>query len=205
MPEDAGTGWSGEIYLSVSVPSRQKEGLVVLSILGDRLRYIEPNKISRRTTAAIVDVRTRRMVFLPDGTNQYAYVDAPPPGDDAGAPPFTKTGKKTKVGDLECDEYEGKHGKASTTACIVDGIPFVDVGILTNLGSPPAWMQAMSFGKRFPLRAVVTDDTGAETLRVMTTRAHAQLMVDALFFVPSGATPIKEPVPGPGWKPGRPE
>jgi hypothetical protein len=205
LPDDAGTGWSGEIYLSVAAPARHEEKLVTLSVMGDRLRYIEPNKIGRRTTSAIVDVALRRMVFLPEGTQKYAYVDAPLPDLDAGAPPFTKTGKKVKVGDLECDEYVGTRGKATTSVCIAEGIPFVDIGILTNVATAPPWMKAMSFTKRFPLRVVVTDEAGAETLRVMTSRAQAQRMVEALFLVPMGATPITEAVPGPGWKPGRPE
>lgn len=204
LPADAGTGWEGAISLTVSAPLQKINKTVELSIKGDRVRYPSPNRFHGEEATTVVDVELRRLLILPEESKEYGRIDLPPADADAAAFPLVATGKKLKIQGLDCDVYETKHGKASSTACIHEGIAFVDFGMMAN-ATPPAWMRSLSVTKRFVLRAVEIDDTGTETLRMEASKVREGPVMSRGFNAPPGAVERKGMQPGSPFRPGLPD
>jgi hypothetical protein len=108
---------------------------------------------------------------------------------------------------MPCEVWEqAGTKKEKTTACIVDGVPFLDYGRLSNtVATPPAWMRAMSGGKRFPARVVETAEDGALLLRFEVTKFGKHPVATSLISVPAGYTRLRQNLGGDPLKPGRPD
>jgi hypothetical protein len=207
--QDKVDGFEGEIKMKVETPSLKQPAELQLLVRGDRVTYEAPNGLAGHDAMAIYDLGIRRMVVFSREERAFVVVDNP---SDAGAPAdaggmtLKPTGKKDKVDGMPCDVWErAGEKKEKTTACIVDGVPFVDYGKLSNtVGTPPAWMQALSGGKRFPARVVQTADDGAIVMRFEVTKFSKHPIPPGLVSVPPGFTrqggrPLGSPL-----KPGMP-
>jgi hypothetical protein len=122
---------------------------------------------------------------------------------EAAKPPtITKTGNHELVAGRDCEDWDvaepnGKH----EALCVTRGIPFFDLGAAAPGGGP-------SFGSWFkddhvfPLRATVSNNTGAIESRMQVTQIEAKPLDDALFAVPAGYRTMNMPAGGP--RPGAP-
>jgi hypothetical protein len=207
FPSDAGAGggWEGMIRLGLTSSSHKEEIPITLFIRGDRVRYGSPTNWHGLESIALVDVGLRRLVIYSQERDKlFTRIDLPAPETDGGAFPLVATGKKLTLMGLECEVYEQKRGKASSTACIHEGIAFVDPGMSATGVTPPAWMRSLALTKRFVLRALEIDDTGAEALRLEpkgVTVGPPRISLD----VPPGYTELKGKMPGSPYRPGLPE
>jgi hypothetical protein len=198
-------GFEGDIKMKLEAAGLAQPAELRLVVRGDRLTYEAPNALAGRDAMAIYDVALRRMVLLSREDRSFAAVDVPPPQADAGAMPLKATGKKDDVGGMPCDVFElAGAKKEKTTACIVNGVPFLDYGKLSNAtATPPAWIQAMSGTKRFPARVVQTAEDGALVLRFEVTKFSKHPVPPGLVSVPPGFTRQGRPLGSP-MKPGLP-
>ena len=207
LPLDPGTGWEGTITLAASGIEHKAEIPITLVIRGNRVRYDSPTKYRGLDASTIVDVAARRLVTFPLEDREFTRVDLPSSdgdgGVDAGAFPLTATGKKLTLIGLECDVYEQKRGKASSTACIHEGIAFVDPSMTSSGVTPPAWLRSLGVSKRFVLRAVEIDGEGREAYRLEVKNVAAVRNPQPV-NVPPGYLEAKEKMPGSPFRPGLP-
>ena len=205
LPADAGAGWEGMIRLGLTSAAHKEEIPITLFIKGDRVRYGSPTNWNGLESIALVDVALRRLViYSQEHDKLYTRIDLPALDADAGAFPLVATGKKLTLVGLECEVYEQKRGKASSSACIHEGIAFVDPGMAATGVTPPAWLRSLALTKRFVLRALEVDDKGAEVLRLEprgVTVGPPRISLD----VPPGYTEVKGKMPGSPYRPGLPE
>jgi hypothetical protein len=208
-PQDKVEGFEGEIKMKVETASLKQPAELQLLVRGDRVTYEAPNGLAGHDAMAIYDFAMRRMVIYSREDRLFVVVDNPSDAGapaDAGAMTLKPTGKKEKVDGMPCDVFEEKgEKKEKTTACIVDGVPFLDYGKLSNtIATPPAWMQALSGTKRFVARMVQTADDGAILTRFEVTKFSKHPIPPGLVTVPPGFTrqggrPLGSPL-----KPGMP-
>ncbi len=208
LSADAGVGFKAKMVIKITTPAARNPHFVRFDVNGDRVRYPSPNLVFGRPSQTIADLAARRLILLPDGTDTFVRVDLPAAQDGGDAPPFplVKTGKKDKVLTIPCEVWEARgKGKARSAACIAEGIAFVDFGHMTNIQvHTPAWMRAMSFGKRFPVRAVEIDQEGKETLVAQVSVVSEAEVKDSDFVVPASVKERSERLPGSPFKPGLP-
>ena len=209
FPVDPGTGWEGTITLAASGLEHKAEIPITLVIRGNRVRYDSPTKYRGLDASTIVDVAARRLVTFPLEDREFTRVDLPSgdggvdAGVDAGAFPLTATGKKLTLVGLDCDMYEQKRGKASSTACIHEGIAFVDPSMTSTGLTPPAWLRSLGVSKRFVLRAIEIDGEGREAYRLEVKNVAAVRNPQPV-NVPPGYLEAKEKMPGSPFRPGLP-
>jgi hypothetical protein len=209
-PQGDVDGFEGNIDMKLEAPNLKQPVELQMIVRGDRVSYESPNGLAGREAMALYDVALQRMVLFSREDRTYFVADNL---QDAGAPldagvtmPLKPTGKKDKVGGMPCDVWESAGVKKErTTACIVDGVPFLDYGKLSNkAATPPPWIQAMSGTKRFPARVVQTADDGALLLRFEVTKFAKHPISPGLVSVPPGFTPVGGRLIGSPLKPGMP-
>jgi hypothetical protein len=206
-PQDKVEGFEGDFEMKVEAPNLKKPAQVKVSVRGDRVAYDAPNRLQGHDAIAIYDASLRKMLLVNREDKVYVAIDVPPEAADAGAGmPLKPTGKKDKIDTMPCELWETTGvKKEKTTACIIDGVPFLDYGKLSNSApTAPAWMQAMSGGKRFPARVVQTAEDGALVLR-LETKFSKHPIAPFLLSVPAGYTRQRTPLGGSPLKPGRPD
>jgi hypothetical protein len=210
-PQGDVDGFQGNIEMKVEAPGLKEPVQLRMIVRGERVSYEAPNGLAGREAMAIYDVDLRRMVLF--NREERTYFVADNPEEDAGGAtdagvtmPLKPTGRKDKVGGMQCDVWElAGVKKERTTACIVEGVPFLDYGKLSNTATtPPPWLQAMSGTKRFPARVVQTADDGALLLRFEVTKFAQHPIPAGLVSVPAGFTPVGGRVIGSPLKPGMP-
>jgi hypothetical protein len=204
FPTDPGSGWEGTVSFEITGAER-KDAIIpmLLVIRGNRVRYDSPTRYKGRDASTIVDVALRRLVIFPQDDKEFGRVDLPPVDADAGSFPLTKSGKKLTLMGLDCDVYGQKRGKASSMACIHEGIAFVDPSMATSGLTPPAWLRSLGVSKRFVARAVEVDEEGRETFR-LEVKSVAAVRNPLGVNLPSGYIEAKGKMPGSPFRPGLP-
>lgn len=201
---DAGAGWSGSLRYGIKSAAQKQELEFVLFVRGDRVRYTSPNPYRGVEANTIVDVVARRLVTFSTELKEFVVIDLPAMPGDAGGFALSPTGKKQTIQGFECDLYEQKHGKGSSSACIYEGISYVDPSMTSSGVTPPSWVRALAVTKRCLLRAVEIDDTGKEIFHLELKQAAANasgLPVN----LPSDYTQAKGRLPGSPFRPGLPD
>ncbi len=204
FPADPGTGWDGTISLAVSSVDHPLEIPMQLVIRANRVRYDAPTHYKGMEASTIVDVALRRLVVFALDDNEYTRADLPAADADAASFPLARTGKKLTLEGLECDVYEQKRGKASSMACIHEGIAFVDPSMVVTGLTPPAWLRGLGVSKRFVLRAVEVDDKGREAFRLETKSVSAVRNPQSV-NLPRNYVEAKGKMAGSPFRPGLPD
>ncbi len=205
LPEDPGPGWEGSIRMGLRGPSQREDVRIFFTIKGDRVRYDAPIAYKGIEAVTVVDVALRRLVLFPkEGEKEYRRFELPPDPADAATFPLPSTGKKETVLGLECDVYELKRGKASSTACIHEGIAFVEPSMAAMGVTPPRWVHALSLSKRFLVRGLEVDEQGRETFR-LEAKAIAAGPPRIPLNAPLGYVQAKGKIPGSPFRPGLPD
>ncbi|WP_394846815.1 DUF4412 domain-containing protein [Pendulispora brunnea] len=185
QPPAANLPFEGEIVVSVK-GAASKEDLsasIRYKIKGDKVRAVP----SSTNVNAIDDVAMHRGYVLDDWTRTYQEIDtkAPVNGGTASAPTITKSGKVEKIATLECEGWTIEWGSDGAHVCAAKGIPYFDLASYPKSGSvEPPWAAALTKERAFPLRVVVHDRDGNETLRAEATSIVRKKLDDAVFQVP---------------------
>ncbi len=199
-------GWDGVVHLALTGAGLKDAVQVTLLIKHDRVRYASPTNLRGLAAITIVDVTLRRLVTFAEDEKVFARVELPPADADAdaGAFPLVAIGKKLKIAGLDCEVFEQKRGKASSSACVHEGLPFVDPSMTSNGITPPPWLRALAVTMRFPLRAVEVDDAGREVFRLEAKDA-VEGSAHPRVEVPSDYVEQKIKLPGSPFRPGLPD
>jgi hypothetical protein len=134
----------------VEVPEApgQLEGELVVERNGAKTTYEVKGTLLRTATKhgrLIVDTSSLRSYQVDDEKKTFAasQIAASP-----GEPKITKTDRKDKVADHECEIWLIEEGKVSREACVVKGAAFVD----PSARAASAWEKELAVRSVFPLR-----------------------------------------------------
>jgi hypothetical protein len=172
-PADKQASW-------IDVPSSptQFEGEVVIKSVTYLLKgsLLRPSRAGERTRR-IVDTSSLRSYSVDDERKTFSGTAIDASQADARV---TKTGKKDRVADRECELWQIDEGKTSREACILQGAAFVDPAA----GTIPAWSRELAVRTALPLRVVDVDSAGQRTVRLLVERVDAHPVDAALFAIP---------------------
>lgn len=129
-------------------------------------------------TRRIVDTSALRAFIVDDKKKTFAASAVSPIGaaDDVSV---TKTDRKDRVSDRDCEIWQLVEKKVRRDVCIVHGASFVEPGATTL----PAWQKELTVRAALPLRVVELDAKGNETARTEA-RFTARKLDRALFAIP---------------------
>jgi hypothetical protein len=157
-------------WIDVPEAAGQFEGEIAFSsmtylVKGTLLRPILPNAKARR----IIDTATMRAYTVDDDRKSFA---ASALSVDQAEARITKTGKRDRVADRDCEVWQIAGERATREACVLQGAAFVDASLV----AVPAWQRELAVRTAFPLRIV---ENGATTSVAQTVNVHP---VDAASF-----------------------
>jgi hypothetical protein len=167
-PREAGV--ARDSWIDVPEAAGQFEGEIALSsttylVKGTLLRPILPNAKTRR----IIDTVAMRAYTVDDDRKTFA---ASALNADQAEARITKTGKRDRVADRDCEIWQVAGERATREVCVLQGAAFVDASLI----SVPAWQRELAVRSAFPLRIV---ENGTTTSVAQTVTAHP---VDAASF-----------------------
>src|SRR5262249_46303379 len=150
-----------------SAVSKDLSASIRYEIKGDKIRAVP----SSTNVNAIDDVAAHQAYVLDDWTRTYEEFDTraqeTPHNTVVGT--ITKDGKVKKVAslaNLECEHWTIQWGAEGADVCVVKGIPYFDLAAYPESGNvEPPWAAALTKERAFPLRVVVHNRDGDETLR----------------------------------------
>ena len=163
-------------WVDVPDAAGQLEGEITLERGGAKTTYEVKGTLlrvagtgKRRT---IVDTSTLRIYTVDDDKKTFAasQIAAGP-----GEPKVTKTDRKDKVADRECEIWQLEDGKTTREACVVRGAAFIDPS-----GRPAtAWEKELSVRSVFPLRITEGDKS-----KLLAVKVDAHPLDASLFTIP---------------------
>ncbi len=183
---DAGIpkGESADSWVEVSETESPIEGEIVLRRAGAEKTFLVKGALVRTAESEagprkVIDTSSLRVFTLDDKKRSYTATVL---GGRAASDEVTvtKTGKKERVADRECELWELLDKRGKHIACVVSGGAFVD----PNAASVPPWMQELAVRTALPLRVVELDAKGHETTRAEVTRFSPRRLDRSLFLVP---------------------
>jgi len=119
-----------------------------------------------------VDTSTLRVYVVDDDKKTFAASQiATGPGEAR----VTKTDRKDKVADRECDVWQIEEGKTTREACVVQGAAFIDPS--GRVAS--AWEKELAVRSVFPLRVLEGDKP-----KLVTSKIDARPLDASLFVIP---------------------
>lgn len=192
-----GSDFEGEITMQTTSPTESASTMVVKA-KKDKLRF--ETQMNGQTSAAIFDPSANKVVMVMDAQKAYMDMDfsspsAPQANVDAKSATAEKTGKKSTIAGIDCEEWKvgdpsGKHSEV----CLADGIAFFDLASVKSGGASDPFSKQLRDKKQFPLRSVDFDGTGKEIRRVEVTKIEKKKLDDSQFAVPAGYQKITLPV-----------
>lgn len=179
--------FEGEIRGDVSSKAWEGKRQVTWSFKGDKVRYELPAGTEVMGGWILFDGGTRKMYMVNDQQKTFMTIDpdqtAAKTANPAEPPQIEKTGKHEVIAGYGCEDWNIMQKGKKSEACITDGLAF-------SFGNPREtagdWTQTLAKEKRFPLRMVRYDATGAEEMRVEVTKVETKLLDASKFEVPAG-------------------
>ncbi len=176
--KDAGatTAVKSDSWVDVPEMPGQLEGEITLErgaakttyeVKGTLLRLPGANK--RRT---IVDTSTLRVYTVDDDKKTFAASQL---STLPGEPKVTKTERKDKVADRDCEIWQIEEGKTTREACVVKGAAFIDP---SGRAAQP-WEKELSVRSVFPLRVLEGDKP-----KLLAVKIDARSLDASLFAIP---------------------
>lgn len=141
--------------------------------------------VAAQKRAVVIDFSKPKEQRLPQLPSMPGQTGKPStPSTPPEPPKIDKTGKKDVVAGYECEEWKISTKTNRADVCVAEGIKWID---LTDLGMQApelALAAAMTDANRFPLRAVVYDQSNVEISRMVATKIDKKKLDDASFVVP---------------------
>lgn len=175
---DGGAAKAAKSDSWVDVPDApgQLEGEITLERGGSKATYEVKGTLLRIAGTGkgrtIVDTSSLRVYTVDDEKKTFAasQINVLP-----GEPKVTKTDRKDKVADRECEIWQIEEGKTTREACVVKGAAFVD----PSGRAATAWEKELAVRTVFPLRLTEADKT-----KVLAVKVDAHPVDASLFSVP---------------------
>jgi hypothetical protein len=128
-------------------------------------------------TRTIVDASTMRTYTVDDERKSFSASALEARQGDAKV---TKTGKKDKVADQECDVWQIDDGRLTRDACVLAGAAFVD----PQAHVAHVWARELAVRSALPLRVIEVDGKGHEGARMTAQRFDRRGLDAGLFAIP---------------------
>jgi hypothetical protein len=164
-------------WIDVPEAPGQLEAEVVLERGGTKTTYEVKGTLLRaagKHGRTIVDTSTLRVYVVDDEKKSFAASQI---ATSPGEPKVTKTERKDKVADRECEiwQLEEPSNKTRREACVVKGAAFID----PSARSAAAWEKELTVRSAFPLRL-----TEGEKPRLVVSKLDLKPLDAALFSIP---------------------
>lgn len=183
---DAGVpkGESADSWVEVPETEAPIEGEIVVKRGGTEKTFLVKGAIVRTGEAEsgprkVIDTSSLRVFTVDDKKRSYTatVLGGAAPSDEVTV---TKTGKKERITDHECEVWELVDKRGKRSACVVSGGAFID----PSAASVTPWMRELAVRTALPLRVVELDAKGQETSRTVVTRFSPRRLDRALLTVP---------------------
>ncbi len=182
------TPFEGEITMNVSEKGKTLH-TITYDVKGTKMRFDAPAENGPMSGGYVIfDSATKQMQTVNDAKKMAFTIDMNRAPQAAGAaaaaakkPNIDRTGKMDTVAGYSCEIWKITNddgGKGDL--CVGKGIAFPSFGGRNS----EAWMNELS--DSFPLRAVMSDASGAEKTRMEVTKIDKKSIDDAKFQVPAG-------------------
>lgn len=162
-------------WLDVPEAPGQLEGEIVVDRGGTKTTYEVKGtliRVASKHGRTIVDTSTLRVYSVDDEKKSFSAAQI---ATGQGEPKVTKTDRKDKVADRECEIWQIEEGKTSREACVVKGASLIDPGTR----SASAWEKELTVRSVFPLRIMEGDKP-----RLLVTKLDAKPLEPSLFTIP---------------------
>jgi Domain of unknown function (DUF4412) len=163
----------------IDVPSApgQLEGELVVERGGAKTTYEVKGTVLRvnasgRHGRTLVDTATLRVYTVDDDKKTFAASQI---ATGPGEPRVTKTDRKDRVADRDCEIWQIEEGKSMREACVILGAAFVD----PSARSVSAWEKELAVRGAFPLRITEADKT-----KLLVSRIDAKSLDASSFTIP---------------------
>jgi hypothetical protein len=203
-----GSGFEGDIAMHLTTSHGPEDATFVTK--GGKLRVDAPARNGDVAHLVFDPAANRTMVIL-DAQKMYMDLDKAAfasAGARTALPETTiaKTGKHETIAGTDCEDWTASEANGKHVAlCVAHGLGFFDFQSMAPGGAPTsAWAEELRMQQYFPLRAVSTDASGKETLRMEVTKIEKKPVDDALFAPPAGYRPFTMPRMPMGGIPGMP-
>lgn len=173
---DAGAHVAAKSDSWIDVPSNpdQLEGEITVDRVGTKTTLEVKGSLLRVVGAkhgrTIIDTSTLRSYSVDDDKKTFAASAI----GGGGEAKLTKTDKKDKVADRECEIWTIEEGKTLREACVIKGGSFVDPGHAIT-----AWEKELTVRAVFPLRVTEGDKT-----KLLVTKLDAHPVDASRFTIP---------------------
>jgi hypothetical protein len=128
-------------------------------------------------TRTIVDTSTMRVYTVDDERKTFTASALESRHGDAKV---TKTGRKDRVADRECETWQIDDGHLVREACVVTGAAFVE----PSARVAHVWARELAVRSALPLRVVEIDAKGRDGARMIAQRFDARPLEASLFTIP---------------------
>ncbi|HEY1955772.1 MAG TPA: DUF4412 domain-containing protein [Polyangiaceae bacterium] len=193
--------FEGEIDMSITMSlGSLGSSAIKMEMKGDKARMeVAMGSVS---AVSITDASQQKMWTLMPATHQYSEMDLGAAAAAAKArshpKPKTsahKTGRTDKVAGYDCDVYEidDPSGALShSEVCLASGLSMLSLGLSGPFAAfakdDDTWGDLLTHG--FPLRFVMRDASGAQTMTMEATHIERKKIADADFEIPAGYTKL---------------
>jgi Domain of unknown function (DUF4412) len=155
--------FEGTIRLDVLHSQDPTPVAVTYEIKGTRVRYEPVGGAAPRTVYLVADLARGQAHAV--SIERGDYVDVSTVGAKAPAATFKPNGSDQTVAGYACEDWRMRTDGRTIDACVIKGVPFVDLVRRPPFDGPPAWAAELTREDAFPLRLVVRDSRGNEQLR----------------------------------------
>jgi hypothetical protein len=182
--------FEGEITLAVLYDPASPPYSVKYEIRGTDVRYEPVGGAEPKSIFTIADLASREARVVSDGRKWYVEVatsQTPSSILPKANAIFRPTGAWETVAGYECEVWRMSRGSETLDACVVRGVPFVDVVRWPPYRmATPAWADELTRAVAFPLKLVVWDRAGNHQLRFEATSVEEKPIDQSRFTVPAG-------------------
>ncbi len=153
------------------------------------------------TIVNITDTEAKKHWTINHATHTYVELDLakPPPSSPLLVKSTSKArnlGRSDTVAGHSCNLWELTNTLSTTELCINPGLSLAALGsngpFSTFATSDDAWSEVLLHG--FPLRMIMTDASGTQTMRMEVTRIDERSVPDSEFAIPPGYTKTPSPI-----------
>lgn len=189
-------GFEGEITLETRTAGAAAAETLKLGVKGDKLRFDVPSSAGG---FALYDSTKHEVLFVAPAQKSYFRPDfqapAAAPNTDPGQASAAKTGARSKVAGVECEEWKvSDPSGARSEVCIAEGLAYFDPASLRGGPADSSAIGRQFRDKRsFPLRSVEYAADGKERSRSEVTRIERKALAAEGFAVPSEYTLVAMP------------
>ena len=198
--------FEGTVAARITTTQMQQPMNVMLEIKADKMRFdLDSMFPGMPPVWGILDRKSNKLSTVMDAQKMVMVMDlgaaakagaaaasaAAPMASGAPKTPTTldKTAKTDTVAGQACEIWYAANATSKTELCVVKGVQALNFGMLgKGAGADVSWSDGLDAEGAMPLRAIVYDATGKETMRAEATSITKKALDDSRFQIPAGYT-----------------